>query len=323
MFDVITIGGATRDIFFEFSDIKPQKDKEKLGFEYLKIPYGEKLVTDITYYCYGGGSVNCATSFSRLGVKAASLCSLGMEGSGSLIINFMKKEGISTSLVRRDPHLHTGLSIMIVGRDGEHTSFLERGANDNLIIERWRPLSSARWFYISSLTGHAENLLPEIFDFAIRHNIKIAFNPGSKQLEQGYHGLREYLEKTDILLLNLEEATNLVYSKTRKQPKSEVKLLSEIEKMGAKISVVTEDGEGCHAVSAGKHYHQRAFSIKVLDTTGAGDSFGSTFTYGVMKNFDISYSLKIAAINAASVVGEMGATKGLLSYNSIRSSKWL
>jgi sugar/nucleoside kinase (ribokinase family) len=293
MYDVITIGGATRDIFFEFNGIKPQKDKERSGFEYLKIPYGDKLVTDDTYYCYGGGSVNCAASFSRLGAKTASLCSLGREGSGSLIIDFLKKEKVSTTLVRRDPYLHTGLSIMIVGEDGEHTSFLDRGANDNLIIERWRPLARTKWFYISSLTGHAESLLPEIFDFATRHRIKIAFNPGSKQLEEGYQGLREYLKKTDILLLNHEEATDLVYSKTRKEPKTKTELLSEIEKMGAKISVVTEDGEGCHAVSEGEHYHQIAYSIKVLDTTGAGDSFGSTFTYGVMRNFDIALSLKL------------------------------
>lgn len=323
MFDVITIGGATRDIYFKYDKLKPRKDAGALGLKYLLVPYGEKMVADDTYYCYGGGALNSATAFSRLGARTATLCSLGKEGSGSLAVDFLKKEKIATNFVRRDRELHTGLSMMVVGKDGEHTSFLDRGANDNLMVERWRPLSRTKWFYISSLTGHSEALLPEIFAFAARHRIKIAFNPGSKQLAEGYHGLKEYIEKTDILLLNLEEAECLVYSRIKRPPKSEKELLSEVGKMGSKISVVTEDGDGCHAVQGDKHYHQRAFSAKVVDTIGAGDSFGATFTFGIMNNYDLAYSLKIAAINAASVVSEMGATEGLLSYNRIRSSKWL
>jgi sugar/nucleoside kinase (ribokinase family) len=323
MFEVITIGGATRDIFFKYKDLRPKKEKGSLGGEILSIPYGSKLVTDDSEYCYGGGAVNCAVAFRRLGVKSAALCSMGKEGSGDLLLEFLRKENVSTSFIRRDPRLHTGLSIMIVGKDGEHTSFLDRGANDNLQIEKWGPLKKTKWLYISSLTGHAVNLLPEIFNFAERNGIKVAFNPGSKQLSDGYHYLKDYLGRVDILLLNLEEAMDLVYSKTKNKPASEVGILKELEKMGPKIAVVTEDGEGCHAIMAGKHFHQRAYSAKVVDTTGAGDSFGATFTFGIMNNFDISYSLKIAAINAASVVAEMGATKGLLNYNRIRSSKWL
>jgi sugar/nucleoside kinase (ribokinase family) len=323
MFDIITIGGAARDIFFEIKKIKPVKTTGKFSEEYLKVPYGEKMISDATYYDYGGGAVNSAVAISRLGLKSAVLCNIGKEGSGDLIVKYLECEKVSTSFVRRDPTLHTGLSILIVGRDGEHTGFLERGASDNLLVERWRPLKKTRWFYVGSLTGKSAYLLPELFNFAEREGIKIAFNPGSQQLSGGYLELEDYIKRSDIFLLNLEEATNLIYSKTRKKPKNEINLLNEIEKMGAGVSVVTEDGEGCHAVSNGKKYHQRAFSTKVVDTTGAGDSFGATLTFGVMKGFDIGYSLKIAAINAASVVAEMGANKGLMTYNKIRNSKWL
>lgn len=323
MFDVITIGGATRDFFFEFDSLSVKKNPKIPELKILEVPYGEKIVSDGAYYSHGGGAINSATSFSRLGLKAATLCNIGIDGSGKSILEHLKKEKVSTSLVTRDRHHHTGLSVLVLGKDAEHTGFLDRGANSHLKIDKWRPLGRTRWLYISSLTGDSAQLLPDIFRFAKKHKIKIAFNPGSEQLAKGYRSLKDFISITDVLLLNYQEAEELVASKTKKISKNEKELMAEVGKLGAKVAVVTEDGHGSHAICDGREYHQMAYSEKVLDTTGAGDAFGSTFVFGILKNFDISYCLRIAAINSASVVSKMGAGEGLLNYNRIRSSKWL
>lgn len=323
MFDVITIGGATRDIFLTLECLNKKIDPKSPTGSYLEVPYGAKLVSDSTIYDYGGGSVNTSVCFSRLGLRTASVCSIGKEGTGSLVLDFLKKEGVNTSLVRRDATLHTGLSILILGKDGEHTGFLERGANNHLVINRISPFKKTRWFYISSLTGDSDHYLGDLFDLASRKDIKIAFNPGAKQLGVGYQGLKHLIQKTEILNLNFEEAEELIFSKTKKKTRDEKELLNEIGKLGARISIVTEDGKGSHAVSEGKYYHERAYSVDVVDTTGAGDSFGATFTFGIIKGYGIKPSLSMAAINAASVVSEFGATRGLLSYNMLKGSKWL
>lgn len=321
MLDIVSIGGATRDFFFEIDQLSPAFDASKNKI--LPIPYGEKLVADSAFYGFGGGAVNTAISFSRLGLRAAPICKIGQDGSGRLIKRQLKKEGASTRFVKEDVTFHTGLTVFVLGKDAEHTGFLERGANNHLIVDRMRPLKKARWFYISSLTGQSAKLLPKFFAFAKRHKIKIAFNPGSTQLNQGYNYLKDFLPEVEILILNREEAESLVRSRKKTTPKNVEELLVEIEKMGPKIVVITLDGAGSSAISDGKIYHQKAYADGVVDTTGAGDAFGSTFTYGVMKNFDLRHSLKIAAINAGSVVGKMGATDGLLSYNRIKRSKWL
>lgn len=320
MYDVISIGGITRDIFLDYENLKESDISNK---RYLLVPYGEKLVAESTFYSYGGGAFNTSVSFSRLGLSAAACANIGSEGTGSLAINHLQKNGVSVKLIHKDKTLHTGLSIFILGKNSEHTGFLERGANNHLIIDKKNSLKRTKWFYVSSLTGSSAQILPEIFKLAKKSKIKIAFNPGSTQLAAGYHNLKDYIEASDVLLLNYQEAENLVFSKIKRIPKNEKDLLSEIEKMGAKISVITEDGRGSHAISGGKLFHTVAYSEKVKDTTGAGDSFGSTFVFGIIKGFDVGYSLKIAAINAASVVSKMGATEGLLTYNGIRSSKWL
>lgn len=322
MFDLISIGGATRDIFFEFDTLE-RKKAEKNHELYLEIPYGEKIVSDRTFYGYGGGAVNVAVCGSRLGLKTASLCQIGREGTGSLVVDFLRHERVNVSMVSRDSHLHTGMTVLILGSDGEHTGFLERGANNHLAVKKRSAFKKSKWLYVSSLTGSSAKILPEVFEYAVENNVKIAFNPGSSQLAEGYGGLKQFLARTDILFLNYEEACQLIYSKTKKYPKNEKGVLSEIEKMGAAVSVVTDAGRGCHAVSEGKHYHEKSFSTAIVDTTGAGDSFGGTFVFCQMEGYNIQKSLKIASINAASVISKMGSTAGLLTKNAIMNSKWL
>lgn len=318
MFDVITIGGATRDIFFQYDDLLVEKNSKSPTGLYLNIPYGAKKVSKETFYSYGGGAVNTAVCLARLGLKSASVCNIGREGTGSLVMSYLKKEKVNTSLVRRDTTLHTGLSVFILGKDSEHTGFLERGANSHLVIDRISKLKKTRWFYVSSLTGSSAKPLPEIFAFAQRHKIKIAFNPGSTQLAEGYQGLKSYIEQSEVLILNRQEAEGLVFSKTKKNYSSEKQLLSATEKMGAKISVVTEDGKGSYATCEGKDWHVRAFSTKVIDTTGAGDAYGATFVAFIIKGYTVRQAMTAAAVNAASVVSKLGAGDGLLSYNELK-----
>jgi sugar/nucleoside kinase (ribokinase family) len=54
--------------------------------------------------------------------------------------------------------------------------------------------------------------------------------------------------------------------------------------------------------------------IKVVETTGAGDSFSSTFLVGLIKTNEIEFSLKLAIINSHSVLKCKGAKNKLLTY---------
>jgi sugar/nucleoside kinase (ribokinase family) len=56
--------------------------------------------------------------------------------------------------------------------------------------------------------------------------------------------------------------------------------------------------------------------IKVMETTGAGDSFSSSFLVGFIKTRDIEFSLKLAIINSHSVLKYKGAKNKLLTYEA-------
>lgn len=323
MFDVITIGGITRDIFFEIDELELTKNRECKSETDLEIPYGTKILADSTYYSYGGGAFNVAVALRRLGLKTAAVAALGKEGTGSLAVKILRKHGVATNLITRTAKYHTGLSVFLIGPGGDHTAILERGANNHLEISKISALKKAKWLYVSSLTGDSAKYLPQIFNYARKNNLRIAFNPGAEQLKLGFAGLRDYFAATDLLLLNREEAIKIIKSQSRKEPQNINELLKKVGELGPVFTVVTDGERGSYALLEGRDYHQTSFPVNASDTTGAGDAFGATFLYSIIKGYDIAYGLKIAAINSASVVAKMGATEGLLTYNGIKSSKWL
>ena len=74
MFDVITIGSATMDVFVESDDANIvsvcRKDKKT---EFMSYPYGAKLeITDFDSQV-GGGGINTAVNFANLGLKTSAI----------------------------------------------------------------------------------------------------------------------------------------------------------------------------------------------------------------------------------------------------------
>lgn len=318
MFDVITIGGATRDVFFSTKEGKIIKDRKSLSGKLLAFEYGAKIVPEDAYFSYGGGGMNAAVSFAKLGLKVAAKINIGSEGTGSLINRILEKKGVDISLISRDKKLHTALSIIVTDK-GDHTMFLYRGSNDSL-KPNLNGLKDTRWMYISSLTGKSEEILEKVPNFISSSGIRLAWNPGSVQISKGIKELAPVLKITEILVLNKAEAKNLLLGKLTKKEYNNEKLLAEkLAGFGPKIIAITDGERGSFVYDGTKHYYQKSLSKKVVESTGAGDSFGSTFVGGIILGYDIKNSMKIASLNAASVISQMGAQEGLLTLKELQS----
>jgi sugar/nucleoside kinase (ribokinase family) len=240
MFDVITVGGATRDVFFVTSKGKIIREKDE---KYLAFKYGAKIIPEDSLFTYGGGGANTAISFAKLGLKTATVLNIGAEGTGSLIVKDLDLAGVNTEFISRDRKNHTAMSIIVSLKSKDHAMFLYRGANDFLSVQDWRPLKT-KWFYLSSLTGESTDVIPELFSYARAHGIKVAWNPGSEQLEKGFSELENYLEETDILILNLDEAKQLAFSREgNPKVKAVEEILGDLYEMTGKLVVVTDGGK--------------------------------------------------------------------------------
>lgn len=316
MFDVITIGGVSRDVFFmthEGSVINDLKRHQKL----IAFGYGAKIIPEETEFGYGGGGANTAISFAKIGLHTAAILNVGQEGTGGLVVNELEKTGVSCEHITRDREHHTALSMIVTVDGGEHTMFLYRGSNNFIHVDDWRKVH-AKWFYLASLTGESVELIPEIFSYARAHDIKVAWNPGSEQLAGGYHDLADYLEDTAILVMNRDEACNLLRSKREKLASVDNKeILAKLSQLTNGIAVMTDGENGSYATDGKKTYHEAAHEAQVVETTGAGDAYGSTFVAAIIKGYGVKHAMKLAAENSANVVSCLGAQDGLMTFRQL------
>ncbi len=329
--DVITVGGAVKDITFYTNQGKIIPTPHDLTAQkMLAFEYGAKIDTKEVHLSWGGGAANSAMSFSNMGLKSATLVRLGRDEVGKELLKNLKKVGIDTRLVQFDNKLATGFSIIvgIESKDRDHVGFLYRGANNNLDIPK--NIKSAlvpSCIYISSLSGQnwLKNL-KNIFLLAKNSKSKIAWNPGNLQLQGGKRILGSFLKDANILILNKDEAIELVLSGMKigkKNPSylnKPLYLLNILHEWGPKIVVITEGKKGSWSFDGKKIFRQKAIKTKVADTTGVGDAFGSTFVSGLLLKNDIKKSLQMAALNSSSVAKKVGAQNGLLKKDEILSN---
>lgn len=328
-FDILTIGGAVRDITFYTNQGKIFATPENLiAQKMVAFEYGAKINIAEAYFTFGGGAANTAISLSRLGLKTATVVRLGKDEAGKNILNKLKKEKVNTDFVQTDYLAPTGFSFILSVEkiDKEHTAFLYRGANENLSFKpkRFDQLFT-RWSYVTSLSGPFwQKTLKSIFNFAKNKNIKIIWNPGNLQLQAGEKVLASFLKQTYILILNKDEAIELVLSGIkvgRRNPhylNKPLYLLNILNDWGVKIVVITEGKKGAWVYDGKKIYQQKIRRAKVVDTTGVGDAFGSGFVAGIIANKgDIQKALAWGMINSASVLGKVGAQNGLLTLKEL------
>jgi ribokinase len=316
-YDVLTIGGVVEDISFHTNEgIIIDNKKDLLRQKLLAFEYGAKIKIDKVDMTFGGGAANAAVCFSRLGLKTACLASIGADERGKRLLNNFQKEKVATGFIHKSKSLETAYSFILVGPSNEHIVFSNRGANQDLKIASTKKLDEAKCIFVSSLSGNWRKDLTKIFKIK---KAKIAWNPGHRQLIGGIKILKPFLAKTNVLIVNKDEAleiclpTGLCEGQGNTCVNDSEYLLKILKSFGPKIVVITEGAKGAKCYDGQKIYTQKAVKKKVLNTTGVGDAFGSSFVAGLeLYKGDIVKSLKLAALNSASVVSHLGAQTGLI-----------
>lgn len=322
MFDIITIGSATRDGFFEGVDFLSVEGKCFVTNKGICLPLGAKIKVPEVHFLTGGSATNTAVSFARQGLKAAVICRVGDDVSGKTIIAEQKKEGINTQFIQKDYITPTAYSVIFLTALGERTILSYKGCAENLAIQEipWKKIKT-RWLCIGSL-GKEKNILKKVIEFAVSKNIKLAINPGWHEIDWLKKNPK-WLNKFEIFICNQEEAayfTDIPYIK-------EKKIFKKIDDLVKGIVVMTKGKNGA-SVSNGKAlWKARVFKNKVVDTTGAGDAFASAFiaTFIKKKQIDeqlIKEAIRVGSANAASVVEHIGTKPGILCKKDFKKSRF-
>ena len=108
-----------------------------------------------------------AVAMARLGMDVMILAKIGNDERGEMILQRLEQEGVSTSLVKRDPHAPTGTSVLISSHDRDAAIFTFRGANTLLKPEDLQDEAfDADLIYVANLSNESADCFPLIVDRA-------------------------------------------------------------------------------------------------------------------------------------------------------------
>lgn len=324
MFDVITIGTATHDVFLGGAAIRVLNDPKHLkeiGFvegEAQCFALGTKLEVDEPMFAVGGGAANAAVTFARQGFKTAAMVRVGRDDAGDTVMRRLGAEKVHV-FAARDAKRKTEYSTILLSQCGERTILLHRGAG-GAWGTRDIPLSKlqARWLYLSP--GNIPlSLMQKVVRAAKSRGMQIAMNPSGTYVALGAIRLKPLFAALDVVIVNRAEAA-LLAGVDFKNIRG---IFKKFDDLVPGIAVMTDGPRGAYA-SDGKYlYTAGIFKERgVADRTGAGDAFGSGFVAGLMQKHDIHFALRLAAANAASVVEHVGAETGILKKQDIKNKRW-
>ena len=310
MYDVITVGSSTVDVFAKtkFSELIKIFDN-KGETDFLAYPTGAKILIEELEFTTGGGATNTAVCFARLGHKTACISKGGCGANMDKIIRHLKRDKVDPSLMVCTKSGKTGYSIILDSLEHDRTILAFKGSNNELRFSELKlGKLKTKWFYFSTLLGKSFKTLEKLAKFAEKNKIKIAFNTSEYLAKKGAGFLREILSRTAIFVLNKEEA--YLITKEKNAENALKKLLS----LGPEIVAVT-DGKNPVFVSDGKYvYSAKPHNVKVVETTGAGDAFAASFLSGIIKKNDIAFAIGLGITNSQSVIQNHGAKNKLLRY---------
>ncbi len=305
--DVICIGNATIDVFVLLKNL--QKFTYDKFSNNISFPLGEKVPLDEHKLTLGGNAANLSVGLKRLGLNTCLAAEIGSDEFSEKITNTLTKEGVDQTFIKRGDR-QTPYFNIVLSYAGDRTILDERTPSEEILeIGTVNP----KFFYLTGLNGKWET----IFDKVISKNPNslFAFNPGSRQLNDGFEKTLELLPKTEILFVNLAEAQKIIGDQ-----ETDIKnLMTKLKEKGPKIAVVTDGINGSYSIDkTGNIFHIGPLSKdKPTERTGAGDSYAGGFIYAIIRGKPVEEAMRYGAINADSVIKKIGAQDGLLRVEEL------
>ena len=258
--------------------------------ERLPAPGETVSATDYTFGL-GGKGFNQAVTAARMGADVVMVGCVGADTDGDLLFQALHEERIDASYVRRS-ELPTGRAHLVVDANGQNSIVVVAGAN-------------AAASFPSAAIEDADVLLAQLecpletvavaLAAARAANVITILNPApARPLTDAL------LRQVDYLVPNARESEGL----------------GAVEYHGT--AIVTSGRDGARLLVPGQGERRvPAFSVPVVDTTGAGDAFCGCFAAALAENRSLSDALRRASAAGACAVTRAGAFSSLPTRDEV------
>jgi sugar/nucleoside kinase (ribokinase family) len=312
--DVLSVGDVVTDAFIKLLDDRAEAYQTDNG-PVLAMPFATKIPFDHSEVLAGvGNSANAAVNFAKLGLNSGLVSNVGGDPAGREIINTLEKNDVDTRFVHINPRKKSNYHYVLWYK--EERTILIKHEEYSYHWPHLRPKEIPKWIYFSSISKQALEFHDDLVEWLNDHpEVKLAFQPGTFQMEAGLDRLRHVYARTDLLAFNREEAARVTGGN-----KDDIhELLNKMHELGPKIVVISDGPNGSYASDG-----QQRFKMPIypdpgppVERTGAGDAFTSTFVAAIMKGNTIEGALQWGPISSMNVVQHVGAQAGLLSEKEL------
>ena len=273
--------------------------------------------------CPGGAPCNVLALLNKMGKKTAFIGKVGKDQFGALLRDTITEAGIDASNLMVDENVNTTLAFVHTFPDGdrEFSFYRNPGADMMLTADEVNPevVKDTKVFHFGTLSMTHEGVreaTKKAVETAKANGCLVSFDPNLRPpLWSSLDLAKEQMEygfgKCDILKISDNE---IQFVSGKEDYDEGIAYLQETYNIP--LILLTMGKDGSRAYYKGMRVERPGFSVKAIETTGAGDTFcGSSLNYLVDHDFEnlteeqLGEMLTFANAAAALVTTKKGAIK--------------
>jgi ribokinase len=257
---------------------------------------GETVFGDSYQMGFGGKGANQAVMAGLLGADVYMIACLGTDVYNKMTVDNLNNNNVNTDYIQTVDG-SSGVAPIWVDKTGQNRIIVIPGAN-NLIDGDVAINSLDKIGSLDVLVGQFEIPLEvneKVFEYANNNGVQTVLNPAPAGTIS-----EKLLNNTSWFIPNEVEFEEMLG-----EPFNEKALLQHSTEVKPEI-IVTLGEKGCAEVSDGKVYIHQAKKVTAVDTTGAGDAFVGTFSYGLASKMTKQDSILLALEKATNSVTKKG-----------------
>ena len=275
--------------------------------------------------CPGGAPCNVLALLNKMGKKTAFIGKVGKDQFGALLRDTITEAGIDASNLMVDENVNTTLAFVHTFPDGdrEFSFYRNPGADMMLTADEVNPevVKDTKVFHFGTLSMTHEGVreaTKKAVETAKANGCLVSFDPNLRPpLWSSLDLAKEQMEygfgKCDILKISDNE---IQFVSGKEDYDEGIAYLQETYNIP--LILLTMGKDGSRAYYKGLRVERPGFSVKAIETTGAGDTFcGSSLNYLVDHDFEnltedqLGEMLTFANAAAALVTTKKGAIKAM------------
>src|SRR6202142_1520117 len=230
--------------------------------------FGQKFILG-----FGGKGANQAVAAHLCGAEVFMVARVGSDLFGPATIENFKKLGIDTTYVKQVEGVSSGVAPIFVEPSGQNRIFVVKGANDELkpaAVDAAADLLKAVDCIVLQFEIPIETVYHTIA-FARKHGIRCILNPAPAQAIDF-----KFVEGLDYFVPNESEAETITGTPVKNVDDAK-RCAEKLLGYGIRRVIITLGANGSLLAGKDGMEHLPAFSVKSIDSTGAGDAFIGSF----------------------------------------------